>query len=90
LWTDLFLSTVFAQPVRMLVLKLGTLLVSELAGGGALVSLFLAIGIGHLVLKVPGIIRGGLVRGGGGMAELGVAAAVVGVRQLGRTAGVSR
>ena len=56
----------------------------------ALVSLFLAIGIGYLVLKVPGMIRGGLVRGGGGMGELGVAAAVVGIRQLGRTAGVSR
>ena len=51
----------------------------------ALVSLFLAIGIGYLVLKVPGMIRGG-----GGMGELGVAAAVVGIRQLGRTAGVSR
>jgi hypothetical protein len=89
LWNDLFLTTVFAQPVQMLVLKLGTLLLGELGGGGPLVSLFLAMGVGYLVLKVPGMLRVGLVRGGGGMGA-GALAAVAATRQLGRAAGVGR
>lgn len=89
LWSDLFLATVFAQPVQMLVLKLGTLLVGELGGGGPLVSMFLAMAVAYLVLKVPGMLRGGLVRGGGGMG-VGVLAASTSARQAGRTAGVSR
>lgn len=89
LWSDLFLATVFAQPVQMLVLKLGTLLVGELGGGGPLVSLLLAIGIAYLTLKVPGMLRGGLVRGGGGMG-VSVLTAAVGARQVGRTTGVAR
>jgi len=89
LWNDLFLTAVFAQPVQMLVLKLGTLLLGELRGGGPLVSLFLAVGVGYLVLKLPGMLRGGLVRGGGGMGA-GALAMVVAGRQLGRVAGIGR
>jgi len=41
------------------------------------------------VLKIPGMLRGGLVRGGGG-GGAGVLAAAVGARQVGRLAGVGR
>lgn len=89
LWSDLFLTTVFAQPVQMLVLKLGTALVGELDGAGSVESMFLAMGVAYLVLKVPGMLRGGLVRGGGGMGT-GAIAAVLSARQVARASGATR
>jgi hypothetical protein len=89
LWSDLFLATVFAQPAQMLVLKLGSLLVNELGSGGPLVSMFLAMGVAYLTLKVPAMIRSGLIRGGASM-DLSVFAAAAGARQMSRAASVGR
>jgi hypothetical protein len=65
LWTTLFVGTVFAQCVQVLALRLGFNLATAMPPSTAagLVQPLLGIAVLALVLKIPGLMRGG---GGGG------------------------
>ena len=66
-WAHLFSLTVFQQAVQMVVLRLGTALVVELAGGsggGAILSLLLGIAVCWLTLKVPSLLHGAVHQAG--------------------------
>jgi hypothetical protein len=65
LWGSLFVGTVFAQCVQVLALRLGFNLATSMPpfSGAGLVQPLLGIAVLGLVLKIPGLMRGG---GGGG------------------------
>jgi hypothetical protein len=66
LWGTLFVGTVFAQAVQVLALRLGFNLATGMppATGAGLIQPLLGIAVLAVVLKIPGLMRGG---GGGGM-----------------------
>jgi hypothetical protein len=65
LWGTLFVGTVFAQVVQVLALRLGFNLATDMPPGTAsgLIQPLLGIAVLAVVLKIPGLMRGG---GGGG------------------------
>ena len=65
LWGTLFVGTVFAQAVQVLALRLGFNLATGMppATGAGLIQPLLGIAVLAVVLKIPGLMRGG---GGGG------------------------
>jgi hypothetical protein len=65
LWGTLFVGTVFAQAVQVLALRLGFNLATGMppATGAGLIHPLLGIAVLAVVLKIPGLMRGG---GGGG------------------------
>jgi hypothetical protein len=66
LWGTLFVGTVFAQTVQVLTLRLGFNLATDMpqTTAAGLIQPLLGIAVLALVLKIPGLMRGG---GGGGM-----------------------
>jgi hypothetical protein len=65
LWGTLFIGTVFAQTVQVIALRLGFNLATDMPQQTAagLIQPLLGIAVLALVLKIPGLMRGG---GGGG------------------------
>lgn len=65
LWGTLFIGTVFAQTIQVLTLRLGFNLATDMPPSTAagLIQPLLGIAVLALVLKIPGLMRGG---GGGG------------------------
>src|SRR5207245_2000004 len=65
LWGSLFIGTVFAQCIQVLALRLGFNLATSIPplSAAGLVQPLLGIAVLALVLKIPGLMRGG---GGGG------------------------
>src|SRR5205085_8893686 len=65
LWGSLFVATVFAQAVQVLALRLGFNLTTDIppTTASGLIQPLLGIAVLALVLKIPGLMRGG---GGGG------------------------
>jgi hypothetical protein len=65
LWGTLFVGTVFAQAIQVLALRLGFNLATDMPAGTAagLIQPLLGIAVLAVVLKIPGLMRGG---GGGG------------------------
>jgi hypothetical protein len=65
LWGTLFIGTVFAQTVQVLALRLGFNLATDMppTTASGLIQPLLGIAVLALVLKIPGLMRGG---GGGG------------------------
>jgi hypothetical protein len=79
LWGSLFIGTVFVQCVQVLALRLGFTLATAMPplGAAGLVQPLLGIAVLGLVLKIPGLMRGGA--GGGTMVSslVGTAAGAI-------------
>lgn len=75
LWTDLFVSTLLTQFLQILVLRLGTGLLTQLVPtlADSLLTFLAGIAVLWLVLKVPGMLNVGLHRAGGSRTLLGTA-----------------
>src|SRR5215211_5358057 len=82
LWGSLFVGTVFAQFVQVLALRLGFNLATAFPPGTAagLIQPLLGIAVLALVLKIPGLMRGGAAGGNfvGSLVGTAVGAAVGG------------
>jgi hypothetical protein len=75
LWTDLFVGTLLTQFVQILVLRLGTGLLTQLVPtlADSVLTFLAGIAVLWLVLKVPGLLNVGLHRTGGSATLLGTA-----------------